>query len=111
VRGYQLATGTSFAAPFVAAVAALLISRAQRRSFALSASDIRRLLLQAATPWADRYVHGCGAGSLNAIETLHALDREIDRSPSADAEPDAPDITATWPGNGRRDAVNMNPHE
>lgn len=93
IRGYQLATGTSFAAPFVTAAAALLVSRAQRRSFPLDSRDVRRILTATATPWSDSAVHGCGAGVLNVLAALQALDREIDDSPTADAEPDAPDIS------------------
>lgn len=37
LSGYQTATGTSFAAPFVAAACALLASRAQRRAWPLTA--------------------------------------------------------------------------
>ncbi len=39
LRGYQFVTGTSFAAPFVTAAAALLISRARRRSEAVDARN------------------------------------------------------------------------
>jgi len=93
LSGYQLATGTSFAAPFVTAAAALLVSRAQRRSYPLSGEAVRALLVQSATPWPDKDTKGYGAGVLNAAAALEALDREIDRSPSAEGEPDAPDIT------------------
>jgi subtilisin family serine protease len=93
LKGYQLATGTSFAAPFVTAAAALLVSRAQRRSYPLGSDDVRRLLVDSATPWPGAGVQGYGAGILNASAALTALDREIDHSPHADAEPDAPDIT------------------
>lgn len=92
IRGYQLATGTSFAAPFVTAAAALLVSRAQRRSYPLTSQDVRRILMATATPWTDPQTSGCGAGVLNALAALQALDREIDESPTADAEPGAPDI-------------------
>jgi subtilisin family serine protease len=93
LKGYQLATGTSFAAPFVTAAAALLVSRAQRRSYPLGGADVRRLLIESATPWPGKDAQGCGAGILNAVAALEALDREIDRSPPSEAELDAPDIT------------------
>lgn len=93
LTGYQLATGTSFAAPFVTATAALMVSRAQRRSYPLSAEEVRALLVQSATPWPDKQTRGYGAGILNAAAALEALDRLIDRSPSVEAEPNAPDIT------------------
>jgi len=95
IQGYQLATGTSFAAPFVTAAAALLVSRAQRRSYPLSGHDVRRLLVETAAPWSDPRTRGCGTGILNTLAALRALDREIDQSPSAAAELDAPDITDT----------------
>jgi subtilisin family serine protease len=91
--GYQLATGTSFAAPFVSAAAALLVSRAQRRSYPLDGPTVRRLLMESATPWPGKDTKGYGTGILNAFAALEALDREIDRSPPEDAEPNAPDIT------------------
>jgi subtilisin family serine protease len=87
--GYQLATGTSFAAPFVAAAAALIVSRAQRRSYPVSGSDVRRILTESATPWpASRQADfsGYGAGILNVAAALATLDQEIDRSQSADTE-------------------------
>jgi subtilisin family serine protease len=93
LRGYQLATGTSFAAPFVAAAAALLVSRAHRRSYPLDGDDVRKYLTRSATPWAAKDEDGCGAGILNVLAALQNLDREIDRSPPEEGEPDAPDTT------------------
>ena len=93
LTGYQIATGTSFAAPFVTAAAALLVSRAQRRSYPLGSEAVRELLMESATPWPDKKTQGYGAGILNAVAALKALDREIDSSPSSEAEPNAPDIT------------------
>lgn len=93
LKGYQLATGTSFAAPFVAAAAALLVSRGKRRSYPLGSEDVRRLLVESATPWSRSDVRGHGAGILNVAAALELLDREIDRSAPAEGEPDAPDIT------------------
>jgi len=89
---YQLATGTSFAAPFVAAAAALLLSRAGRRSFPLDGAAAKDLLIASATPWT-REVHGYGSGILDVYEALRALDRKIDQDPATEemlyAEPDA----------------------
>ena len=42
--GYTLGSGTSFAAPLVAAACALMLSRAARHSAALSADTVRALL-------------------------------------------------------------------
>jgi subtilisin family serine protease len=79
VTGYQLATGTSFAAPFVAATAALLVSRAERRSFPIDGSMVRALLMRSATAFRAKAA-GCGEGVLNASAALRALDDAIDRS-------------------------------
>lgn len=76
--GYQRATGTSFAAPFVAAVCALLASRAQRRAWPLSSEEARAVLIASARPFAQSGVTGCGAGIIDAMAALHALDAHID---------------------------------
>lgn len=76
--GYQRATGTSFAAPFVAAVCALLVSRAQRRAFPLTSDDVRALLIASARPFAQTGVTGCGHGVIDAAGALRALDAHID---------------------------------
>jgi subtilisin family serine protease len=78
MNGYATQTGTSFAAPFVAAAAALLVSRAARRSYPLTGADVRRILASTARPWPGAGANGCGAGVLDAHAALLALDREID---------------------------------
>jgi subtilisin family serine protease len=89
---YQLATGTSFAAPFVAAAAALLLSRAGRRSFRLDGPATKEILMASATRWT-RDVRGYGAGILNVYQALQQLDRRIDEDPATEemlyAEADA----------------------
>jgi subtilisin family serine protease len=80
LSGYQQATGTSFAAPFVAGAAALLVARAQARSMPLGSFEARRLLMQSAAPFTGRPVEGCGAGVLDAYGALRALETYIDRS-------------------------------
>jgi hypothetical protein len=82
--GYQRATGTSFAAPFVAAVCALLASRAQRRAWPLTGDDCRRLLTSTARPFARAGVTGCGHGLVDAAAALRALDADIDRQMDAE---------------------------
>jgi subtilisin family serine protease len=93
LQGYQLATGTSFAAPFVSAAAALLVSHALRRSFPIEAADIKQHLINSATSWPEHAPQGCGAGILNIVAALQSLDRAIDRSPPDENGPDAPNIT------------------
>lgn len=50
LHGYRRSTGTSHAAPFASGAAALVVSRAARAGRALSAADVRRVLVQSATP-------------------------------------------------------------
>ncbi|RZL91227.1 MAG: peptidase S8 and S53 subtilisin kexin sedolisin, partial [Variovorax sp.] len=77
--GYQNANGTSFAAPYVAAVCALMASRAQRRAWPLGGEDCRRLLVASARPFARAGVAGSGQGVLDADAALRALDDFIDQ--------------------------------
>jgi len=79
LQGYQLVTGTSFAAPFVSAAAALLVSRARRRSFALDSATLRELLVSSCQVFGTP-ASGCGRGVLDALAALRALDALIDRS-------------------------------
>lgn len=79
LEGYQYATGTSFAAPFVCAAAALLVARAQRRSYPLDAFQARDLLMQSAAPFTATPPAGCGAGVLDIYAALKALDVQIDQ--------------------------------
>jgi subtilisin family serine protease len=79
LRGYARVTGTSFASPFAAAVAALLVARAERRAYSLDARAVRRLICASARPWpGDQSEQGHGSGLLDAHAALQALDREID---------------------------------
>lgn len=78
LEGYQHVTGTSFAAPFVAAAAGLLVSRAMRRAHAIDGRDVGRLLAQTARPWPDGAAPGHGVGVIDAAAALRALDAEID---------------------------------
>jgi subtilisin family serine protease len=85
LHGYQFVTGTSFAAPFVSATAALLVSRARRRSQALDAETTRRLLMESAQPWSSGQGTGLGAGVLDAHAALRRLDEFINRGGDARA--------------------------
>lgn len=82
--GYATNTGTSFASPFVAGAAALLLARAARYGVALDASAVRELLTRTAAPFAgDARPSGSGSGILDTPAALLALERtltEPDRS-------------------------------
>jgi subtilisin family serine protease len=76
--GYAAVTGTSFAAPFVTAAAALLVSRAESKGMPLDGMTARRLLTESARPWQGRATQpGCGTGILDVYAALQALDSEI----------------------------------
>ena len=83
--GYGLVTGTSFAAPFVAAAAALLVSRASRRADAIDGATAARVLADSARPWPAGTADGNGAGVLDAEAALRLLDRDMDRAPPGDS--------------------------
>lgn len=72
-HGYQASSGTSFAAPFVAGAAALMIARARRLGRAIDAAGVRRLLCSSAQrlPGPAEEV---GAGLLDCRAALQALD-------------------------------------
>jgi subtilisin family serine protease len=74
---YGRVTGTSFAAPFVAATAALLLSRARSDAYPLDAAGVRHLLMGSARPLRAGTELGHGAGVLDAYGALLALEREI----------------------------------
>lgn len=87
LRGYQCATGTSFAAPFVAGAAALLVSRAERRASPIDGATLRALLVESASPFPGGSAPGYGSGVLDVRAALAALDRRIDREEDdADAD-------------------------
>jgi len=83
--GYQSATGTSFASPFVAAVCGLLVARASRRAWPLSPALARELLMASVQPFAQAGIDGCGVGVLDALAALQALDAHIDAALELDS--------------------------
>lgn len=78
-QGYMVSTGTSHAAPFVAGIAALLVSFARRRGRELDGGDIRRLITESAAPLGGGGFHPeTGHGLLDALAALRRLGRELD---------------------------------
>jgi subtilisin family serine protease len=86
--GYQYATGTSFAAPFAAGAAALLVARSHRRAKPIDAETVRRILMRTAQPFTAGEHAGCGTGVLDAAAALAALDEELDNALGNQAEAD-----------------------
>ncbi|MGQ0538826.1 MAG: S8 family peptidase [Gemmatimonadaceae bacterium] len=74
-------TGTSFAAPFVSAAAALLLAHANRYARPLGVFEIARLLRETARPFPHAPRAGHGAGVLDAAAALRRLDAEIHTMP------------------------------
>lgn len=105
IRGYQRVTGTSFAAPFVAGVAALAIARANRAARPLSGGTLRTLMSSAARPFSVP-AQGHGAGVLDAPATLEAVDQWIAASTEPDWEPASRSPT---PPNARTDPAGPAP--
>lgn len=78
LNGYQRISGTSFAAPFVAAVCALMLSYAQRRACPLPPALAKSILMHSATPFANGPHEGCGVGVVNAFAALKRLSDVLD---------------------------------
>lgn len=84
IDGYQRATGTSFAAPFVAGAAGLLTARARARSASLDPATLKSLLIASARPHRSDVAPGHGAGVLDAARALELLDEALDADDSTD---------------------------
>jgi subtilisin family serine protease len=73
LEGYGAMSGTSFAAPFVAAACALLLARAARRSAYLPPTAVMRALCAGVRPF-PMPADGFGAGTLDVPAALAAAD-------------------------------------
>jgi subtilisin family serine protease len=90
--GLAVQSGTSFAAPFVAGAAALLVAHGARRLTPLSPFAVRDLLMRSARPFAGgAAAAGCGAGILDIPAALraaeswsHVFDDEVGAQPTED---------------------------
>jgi subtilisin family serine protease len=76
IEGLREGSGTSYAAPFVTGAAALAIAHARRRGLALTAQDVRDLLVSTAAPLPGSTAHETGAGLLDVAAALRKLDQE-----------------------------------
>ena len=83
--GYQRATGTSFAAPFVTGVAGLLVTRARGRAAGLDPATLKSILMASASPHRSGVAAGCGSGVLDAARALEMLDQALDADESTDS--------------------------
>lgn len=74
LTGLRSGSGTSYAAPFVAGAAALLVARGRRHDRELSHTDIRSTLVASATPLAGSPANETGAGLLNVEAAVRRVD-------------------------------------
>jgi subtilisin family serine protease len=79
-------SGTSFAAPFVAAACALLAARAERRAWPLDPELALEVLRSTTRPFSQPSVEACGSGVLDVAAALRALDQRIDDALDARGE-------------------------
>lgn len=77
LKGYMASSGTSHAAPYVAGVAALLVSYAGRRGKKLDGGDVKRILRAGAVTLNGGFNRETGYGLLNALSALRVLEREL----------------------------------
>jgi len=78
LNDYQQVTGTSFAAPFVAAVCTLMAAHARRRALPLRVSLVKEILIRSTRPFSTAGVEGFGAGVLDGLAALQLLSRSLD---------------------------------
>lgn len=77
IDGYDRVTGTSFAAPFVAGAAALIVARARRSARPMDSASLRRVLVETASPFPQPPDRKAGAGILDLPAALNAVDRQV----------------------------------
>jgi subtilisin family serine protease len=85
-RGYSVGSGTSYAAPFAAGAAALLMARSKRKNRKLVGAEVKRLLMESALPLSGGFNPETGAGLLNIKAALDLLDRSL-ASPNPPGKP------------------------
>jgi subtilase family protein len=83
-RGYEVGSGTSYAAPFVSGAAALLLARARRKGRKLRGAEVKALLMDSARPIHGAPQHEIGAGVLDVVSALGRLDELLGSSTSAE---------------------------
>ena len=102
LQGLVRLTGTSFAAPFVTAAAALVVSRANRRAVPVNAPVVRRVLSESARPFNGSVPKGMGTGILDAAAALRLLDQELDAGMHVTDEGDPLETIGRGGHNARR---------
>jgi subtilisin family serine protease len=75
-RGYKAASGTSFASPFVAAAAALVVAHARRTGHELGPRQVRDVLLGSARPLAAAPNEETGHGLLDVAAAIQRVDNQ-----------------------------------
>jgi subtilisin family serine protease len=79
VRAYQVNSGTSFAAPFVAGAASLLVARARRAGASLTVPELRDVLVRSAAPLGTGVNKETGHGLLDVLAAIRLLDADLEK--------------------------------